>query len=101
MSHLQNERMVDIADVAFAQVPDEEKRQHEAKPTQVGYWRGYKLRKFFVRTASITSVRELLEEWETKSFHGDQVAHREWRARPDRDVHQCVMLSTTRTGISR
>ena len=68
MSHKQNERMVDIADVAFAQVPDEEKRQHEAKPTQVGYWRGYKLRKFFVRTASITSVRELLGEWDTKSF---------------------------------
>ena len=93
--------MVDIADVAFAQVLDEEKRQHEAKPTQVGYWRGYKLRKFFVRTASITSVRELLEEWDTKSFHGDQVAHREWRARPNRDVHQYVMLSTTSPQVSR
>ncbi|KAI0703881.1 Clavaminate synthase-like protein [Cerioporus squamosus] len=39
LSQAQNERMVNIADVAFS--------QYESKPREVGYWRGYKLRQFF------------------------------------------------------
>ncbi len=51
----QNQRIFDIADLAFASVSDDEKRQYEAKIQQTGSYQGYKLRKFWVGESALTS----------------------------------------------
>ncbi|KAI0752491.1 Clavaminate synthase-like protein [Daedaleopsis nitida] len=43
----QNDRIFDIADIPFTDVPDAEKKDFEATPRESGYWKGYKLRRFF------------------------------------------------------
>ncbi len=40
--------MFDIADVAFAQVPEEEKKQFSANFKETGLYSGYKLRQYWV-----------------------------------------------------
>ncbi len=40
--------MVDIADVPFTQVPEEEQKQFTSKIKEVGSYRGYKPRQFWV-----------------------------------------------------
>ena len=40
--------MTDIADIAFAQVSEEEKKRFEGKIKEEGSWMGYKLRQFWV-----------------------------------------------------
>lgn len=40
--------MTNIADVPFAQVPEEEKKRFDGKIKQEGSWMGYKLRQFWV-----------------------------------------------------
>ena len=46
---LQNERMVDIADIPFSQVSDDDKRQFASKIKETGSYRGFKPRQFWVR----------------------------------------------------
>ena len=45
---VQNDRIYDIADVPFTQVPQQEKQQYATKAREVGYFRGYKLPKYYV-----------------------------------------------------
>lgn len=45
----QTDRMFDIADVAFGQVSDQEKKAHEGKVKDTGSYQGYKLRQYWVR----------------------------------------------------
>ena len=40
--------MIDIADVPFMQVPEEEQKQFTSKIKEVGSYRGYKHRQFWV-----------------------------------------------------
>ncbi len=40
--------MIDIADVPFTQVPEEEQKQFTSKIKEVGSYRGYKPRQFWV-----------------------------------------------------
>ncbi|KAI0703873.1 Clavaminate synthase-like protein [Cerioporus squamosus] len=47
LTQAQNERMIDIADVPFAQVPDEEQKQFTSKIKEAGSYRGYKPRQFW------------------------------------------------------
>ncbi|KAK0495457.1 Clavaminate synthase-like protein [Armillaria luteobubalina] len=47
LSPIDNQRIFDIADLAFASVSDDEKQQYEAKIQQTGSYQGYKLRKFW------------------------------------------------------
>ena len=51
----QRDRMFDIADVAFAKVPEEEKKQFTANFKETGLYSGYKLRQYWV-----SNVRSLL-----------------------------------------
>ena len=44
----QRDRMFDIADVAFAKVPEEEKKQFTANFKETGLYSGYKLRQYWV-----------------------------------------------------
>ena len=46
----QNDRMIDIADVPFAQVSEEEQRAFVSKIRELGEWKGYKPRQFWVRS---------------------------------------------------
>jgi len=50
MQSSQIQRIFDIADVPFAQVNEDEKRQYEGKMEQSGSYEGYKLRQYFVST---------------------------------------------------
>ncbi|KAL0571836.1 hypothetical protein V5O48_010132 [Marasmius crinis-equi] len=43
----QMERLFDIANVPFAQVPEEEKKQFDSKPHETGSFQGYKLRQYW------------------------------------------------------
>ena len=45
---VQRDRMFDVADVAFAQVPEEEKKQFTANFKETGLYSGYKLRQYWV-----------------------------------------------------
>ncbi|KAK0235432.1 Clavaminate synthase-like protein [Armillaria nabsnona] len=47
LSPIDNQRIFDIADLAFASVSDDEKQRYEAKIQQTGSYQGYKLRKFW------------------------------------------------------
>ncbi|RPD60559.1 Clavaminate synthase-like protein [Lentinus tigrinus ALCF2SS1-7] len=47
LTQAQNERMIDIADVPFTQVPEEEQKQFTSKIKEVGSYRGYKPRQFW------------------------------------------------------
>ena len=46
----QNDRLIDIADVPFTQVPEEEQRQLGAKIREEGDWKGYKPRQYWARS---------------------------------------------------
>ena len=46
----QNDRLIDIADVPFTQVPEEEQQQLGAKIREEGDWKGYKPRQYWART---------------------------------------------------
>ena len=41
--------MFDIADIAFAKVPEEEKKKFTANFKETGLYSGYKLRQYWVR----------------------------------------------------
>lgn len=43
------DRMIDIADVPFSQVSDEEKEKYVAQIKQTGSYQGYKPRQYWVR----------------------------------------------------
>ncbi|TFK89220.1 Clavaminate synthase-like protein [Polyporus arcularius HHB13444] len=43
----QNDRIFDIADIAFSQVSDEEKKQHAGNIKETGLYSGYKLRQYW------------------------------------------------------
>ncbi|RPD60561.1 Clavaminate synthase-like protein [Lentinus tigrinus ALCF2SS1-7] len=47
LSPAQNQRIFDIADVPFSQVPEEKKKLYESKTRETGMFRGYKPRKYF------------------------------------------------------
>ena len=49
--------MTDIADVAFAQVSEEEKKRFDGKIKQEGSWMGYKLRQFWVSRYTLDRAR--------------------------------------------
>ena len=52
MHDVQNDRMFDIANVPLTQVPQEERMHYLTKAREVGYFRGYKMPKYFVRGPS-------------------------------------------------
>ena len=52
--HVQNDRMVDIADVPFTQVSEAEKQQYASKIKETGSYRGFKPREFWVRLSPST-----------------------------------------------
>ena len=72
--------MVDIADVPFTQVPDEELKQFTSKIKEIGSYRGYKPREFWVRRFSVSlcvaanpspqtidnGVRDQIEQYNSK-----------------------------------
>ena len=51
------ERMFDIANVPFEQVPEEEKKEFDSKPHETGSFQGYKLRQYWVR--ALTTMLQL------------------------------------------
>ena len=53
---LQTERIFDIADVPFAQVPEDEKKQYAGDIKKTGSYRGYKLRQYWVRLSRVTQT---------------------------------------------
>ena len=53
---LQNDRIFDIADVAFSQVSDEEKKQYASSIKEAGIYSGYKLRQFWVGKSCVCSA---------------------------------------------
>ncbi|KAI0708358.1 Clavaminate synthase-like protein [Earliella scabrosa] len=57
----ENERMVDIANVPFAQVPEEEQRQFTSKIKEVGSFRGYKHRQFWAIILSHPSLSSTID----------------------------------------
>ena len=48
LSSMQTDRIFDIADVPFAQVPEDEKKRYAGDIKQTGSYRGYKLRNYWV-----------------------------------------------------
>ncbi|KAI0708359.1 Clavaminate synthase-like protein [Earliella scabrosa] len=60
LTEAENERMVDIADVPFTQVPDEELKQFTSKIKEVGSYRGYKPREFWTID---NGVRDQIEQY--------------------------------------
>ena len=48
---IQNQRILDIADIPFTQVGEDEKGKHESKTAETGIFRGYKPRKYLVCAA--------------------------------------------------
>ncbi|PIL28631.1 hypothetical protein GSI_08673 [Ganoderma sinense ZZ0214-1] len=58
----QRDRMFDIADVAFAQVPEEEKKQFTANFKETGLYSGYKLRQYWHID---NEVRDQIEHFNT------------------------------------
>lgn len=50
--------MIDIADVPFSKVPEEEQKQFTSKIKEVGSYKGYKHRQFWVRHFSISYCAE-------------------------------------------
>ena len=53
--------MVDIANVPFAQVPEEEQRQFTSKIKEVGSFRGYKHRQFWASILSHPSLSSVCQ----------------------------------------
>ncbi|TBU57579.1 Clavaminate synthase-like protein [Dichomitus squalens] len=47
LSQAQNDRLIDIANVPFTQVPEEEQRSFVSKIRELGEWKGYKPRQFW------------------------------------------------------
>ncbi|TBU57588.1 Clavaminate synthase-like protein [Dichomitus squalens] len=47
LTQAQRDRMFDVADVAFSQVPEEEKKQYTANFKETGLYSGYKLRQYW------------------------------------------------------
>ncbi|PIL28627.1 hypothetical protein GSI_08669 [Ganoderma sinense ZZ0214-1] len=47
LTQAQNERMVDIANVPFTEVPEEEQAQFISKTKELGEWKGYKPRQYW------------------------------------------------------
>ncbi|CCM00828.1 uncharacterized protein FIBRA_02870 [Fibroporia radiculosa] len=60
LSQAENERIVDIADVPFSQVEDEEKRLYTENIKQAGSYEGYKLRQYWHIDAG---VRDQIEHY--------------------------------------
>ena len=54
LSSMQTDRIFDIADVPFAQVPEDEKKRYAGDIKQTGSYRGYKLRQYWVRPSHTT-----------------------------------------------
>ncbi|OJT05212.1 hypothetical protein TRAPUB_4037 [Trametes pubescens] len=54
LQHMKNnERVFDIADLPFAQVPEEEKRLFAGDIKKTGSYRGYKLRNYWVSSLDL------------------------------------------------
>ncbi|PIL28641.1 hypothetical protein GSI_08683 [Ganoderma sinense ZZ0214-1] len=63
-SQAQNDRMVDIADVPFTQVSEEEKQHFASKIKETGSYRGFKPREFWVRyPLSLVHFLPLCDDW--------------------------------------
>ncbi|ESK88672.1 hypothetical protein Moror_3075 [Moniliophthora roreri MCA 2997] len=58
----QIERIFDIADIPFTQVPEDEKKLYDAKSLETGRFRGYKLRQYWHIEGG---VRDQLEQYNT------------------------------------
>ena len=58
----QNERMMDIADAPFTQVSDEEKSSFAGRIKEVGSYRGYKPRQFWVSRCTVERRYFMLTE---------------------------------------
>lgn len=52
--------MIDIADVPFSKVPEEEQKQFTSKIKEVGSYKGYKHRQFWVTSPSHTAPKALM-----------------------------------------
>ncbi|KAI0797314.1 Clavaminate synthase-like protein [Irpex lacteus] len=65
LSPPETERIFDIADVPFSQVPDQEKEEFRAKIIEAGSYRGYKPRQFWHVNGGVR------DEIETYSMHRD------------------------------
>lgn len=57
---MQTDRIFDIADVPFAQVPEDEKKRYAGDIKQTGSYRGYKLRQYWVRSSHTAALRVTL-----------------------------------------
>ncbi|KAI0752450.1 Clavaminate synthase-like protein [Daedaleopsis nitida] len=60
LTEAQNERMTDIADIPFTQVPEAELKQFESKIKEVGSYRGFKPRQFWTID---NGVRDQIEHY--------------------------------------
>ncbi|KAM5546255.1 hypothetical protein V8D89_000381 [Ganoderma adspersum] len=69
LSPAQNGRMVDIADVPFTQVSEEEKQQFTSKIKETGSYRGFKPREFWVRSPSVTIDNGVRDQIENYNIH--------------------------------
>ena len=67
-----------IADLPLSNVSEEEKRQYVVKVREVGLFRGYKMRQFFVSVLSLSCA--LPPEAVLKVRTITHTAHRQWRS---------------------
>lgn len=58
----QKDRVFDIGDVPFSQVPDEEKKRYAGKMLETGSYQGYKLRQYWVRFVWLVDCSSRLTE---------------------------------------
>ena len=56
----QRDRMFDIADIAFAKVPEEEKKQFTANFKETGLYSGYKMRQYWVNLSLLPTLKVLI-----------------------------------------
>ncbi len=91
-AYRQNDRIFDIADVAFSQVSDEEKKQHAGNIMETGLYSGYKLRQYWVSYP-------LRPPRSQGSLLVVSLAHRQRRPGPDRALQQCVSFMSSNGSV--
>ena len=81
----QNDRMIDIADVPFSSVPEDEQARFVSKTRELGEWQGYKPRQFWVRCLDACVYVSTLKA-NPISARTDLVC-RQWRVRSNTPLH--------------
>ena len=93
-----SDRMFDIANVPLTQVPQEERMHYLTKAREVGYFRGYKMPKYFVRRPSQLLGLEhgLTSSWYSQHIDNgvrDQIDHYASTSPPT--IHRDFLLTST------